>query len=165
MPLVFFSHRNPIDESAGFGKKEPDRDQPTTTSTQDLLLDADILQALLQACFQLDSTLLADTEPVLNRLRQTRWYNGKIGPAVTPDVPDKTSPFFDADGNRHADTGEHVVWLKPAFDGDRNLPQAEITVWWSDRTGPQAVWRRWGQPLKVQYDRPSPEGNNIHGGD
>lgn len=159
VPLVFFSHRNPIDRSAGFARQEPGRDQPSTTSTHDLLLDSDILLAVLAASFG-EGRLASTSEILLVRLRETRWRDGRIVNSGTPT--DNDVLFFDAAGNRRPGTGEHVIWLRPAFDGNRNLPYAEISVWSVEGSGPnggvgRGEWRLVASPLKVRYDRPTVE--------
>jgi hypothetical protein len=72
-------------------------------------------------------------------------------------------PLFDSAGNRQPGTGEHVIWLKPLYDGDRNLPEAFITVWRAAGERPDRAWRAVGHPLHVFYDRPSQEENSVHG--
>ncbi len=183
--LMFFSHRNPIDPAAGFGREEgregrevaggggrvagggkdgqveevdffppPTTHHPppaaATTSTQDLLLFADMVEALLQSAYQ-DGRLLADTAQLGQRLRQARWHNGRVVNALLQPAAAAGLPLFDADGDRHPLTGEHVVWLKPTIEGKRLLPQATITVW-SIRAAHEG-WQRRGQPLLVSYDR------------
>ncbi|MBI3408831.1 MAG: hypothetical protein HY040_10780 [Planctomycetes bacterium] len=156
VPLVFFSHRNPTDPSAGFGKQETGSRLPTTTGTQDLLLNVDILQSLLQACFTDDGRLLQSADAVLPRLANTRWREGRVAPTLTAAM-ESDLPLFGDDGNRHAGTGEHVLWLKPTFDGSRNLPEAEISIWSLDRESTGGRWRMSDQPLKVRYDRRASE--------
>ncbi len=59
VPLVFFSHRNPVDAKAGFGAKEASG-LINATGTQDVLLNRDIIEALVLAAF--DRTgLVADS--------------------------------------------------------------------------------------------------------
>jgi hypothetical protein len=38
-------------------------------------------------------------------------------------------PLFDADGDRSSHTGEHIVWVKPNFTGDRVDLTGKISVW------------------------------------
>lgn len=146
VPLVFFSHRNPIDTSAGF---HPEK---AATGTQDLLLYRDIFEAIALAGFDADGRPL-DAERLRERLGQLRWHQRRVtlppGPEPMPGVP-----FFDAEGNRHPGTGEHIVWLQPLFDGPRNLPQAVISV--SHAVGSE--WRRSRRPLEVFYNRSGAEG-------
>lgn len=148
VPLVFFSHRNPIDTDAGF------HPQKSATGTQDLLLYRDIFEALLLATFNPDG-MLVDADQVEGRLRTLRWHKQHVY-LPSPDAgPPPGLPFFEAEGNRHAGSGEHVVWLQPLFDGTLNLPQAVISVWRPSRTD---SWRMTGPPLEVFYNRSSAEG-------
>jgi hypothetical protein len=163
VPLVFFSHRNPVDKAAGFGKKE-DAGFVNNTGTQDVLLNRDIAEALLLAA-RAGGRLVADADEFLERLNHTGWRKGRIrndlGHADTPAAV----PFFDAAGNRRPDTGEHIVWLRPIFDGNRNLPEAELTIWRAGGDRPDRTWRTFGRALPIRYDRPTPEDSSAHGGD
>jgi hypothetical protein len=147
VPLVFFSHRNPIDPSAGF---DPNR---STTGTQDLLLFRDILEALLHAGFE-NGRLVADADKVRDRMSQLRWRFPHVYPQGIEEKQPPSRPFFDGEGNRHASTGEHIVWLQPAYEDTRNLPRAAITVWHVAGAG----WAMSGRPLDVLYNRASAEG-------
>ncbi len=172
MNLMFFSHRNPIDPAVGFGvRARDDRPPPddgqenpeggdalpasrfpssANTGTQDLLLFADIVETLLQATRH-ENRLLADTVQLAQRLRQTRWHDGRVVNALLYPAAAASPSLFDADGDRQPLTGEHVVWLKPVFEKERLLPQATITVW-SIPVAHQG-WQCRGQPLQVSYDR------------
>jgi hypothetical protein len=139
--LVFFCHRNPVDEAAGF-----QRDDAHTTGTEDLLLNMDIVEAIIQAVNQAEA-MPADGDALGARLRQARWYEGRV--SFGGEGPD----LFDADGNRRDGTGEHVVWLRPDVQGQvqRVLPQAAIEVYdWQGQAaaGPWHLVRR----LDVDYD-------------
>src|SRR2546423_802531 len=66
-----------------------------------------------------------------------------------PTLSDEGPLLLDAQGNRNSGTGEHVVWLKPHFVGERVLPEATITVVaWQPAIG---AWERRGEPFKVLY--------------
>ncbi len=144
--LVFFCHRNPVDESAGFLRGDPQAAGTTApaTGTEDLLLDMDIVEALVQAVGQGDA-VPADGDALAARLRQARWREGRV--AFGGDGPE----LFDGDGNRRDGTGEHIVWLRPDVQGARVLPQAAIEVY--DRQGqdPGGSWHP-VRRLAVDYD-------------
>ena len=128
----------------------------STTGTQDLLLYADILNALLQAAFQ-DQALIADADVVKNRLQLTRWYKGKVLNPGFAAAPADSTNLFTAEGERNHKTGEHVVWLKPEFTGNRVDAKATITVW---RIGTQG-WYQAGA-LEVEYNTAVPlQGNHA----
>jgi hypothetical protein len=149
VPLVFFSHRNPINPAAGFRTRAETADPSATTGTQDLLLYRDVVEALVQAAGEAPGDL-GDADHVGRRLRQLRWLTGRVRTGSEGTV------FFDEDGDRSAGTGEHVIWLRPMRRDGRVLAQATITVW---RLGPQqqgrAGWVLAGPPLEVLYDWPS----------
>ncbi len=155
VPLVFFSHRNPISQSAGFGQKM--ENYISTTGTQDLLLYADILNALVQAAFQQQS-LLADGDLLKQRLQESKWHKGRVfNPGFAGAPPDSVG-LFTAGGDRNSKTGEHVVWLKPEFNGNRVEPKATITIW---RIGAQG-WYQAPPTLEVQYNSAMPlQGNHA----
>jgi hypothetical protein len=146
VPLVFFSHRNPINQAAGFGQKM--ENYVSTTGTQDLLLYADILNSLLQAAFQ-NQTLTADADVLKQRLQLTRWDKGRIFNPGFAAAPTDSTDLFTPEGERRNMTGEHVVWLKPEFSGNRVEPRAVITVW---RIGPKGWYQPPVPPLEVQYN-------------
>ncbi len=147
VPLVFFSHRNPIDPAAGF---DP---QKAATGTQDVLLDRDIFEALVQCAFD-GNRLLAEADSVRARLMSLRYAKQHVG--LAGELEKLGRPFFDTEGNRHSGTGEHIVWLQPTFEGTRNLPQATISVWHVSGTANR--WKLTGRPLAVSYNRILPGG-------
>jgi hypothetical protein len=166
VPLVFFSHRNPIDTAAGFGQKDADG-LVNATATQDLLLYRDVAETLLIAAFDRkahSSRLVADAGELLERLGHTRWRKGRLFSDLDADHDPQAVPFFDAAGNRRPHTGEHIVWLRPVFDANRNSPEAFITVW---RAGGEQSDRNWHtiapSPLHVRYDQPNQEDSSVHG--
>lgn len=124
VPLVFFSHRNPVDEAAGFDEKT------SKTGTQDLLLFRDILEAVLQAGCE-KQKLLADAGRLSERLREIRWRKGRVyhadffAGAADEVFPRPGDPLFDDEGNRRVGTGERIVYLKP----DPSGPSARIFCW------------------------------------
>jgi hypothetical protein len=163
VPLVFFSPRNPIDAAAGFGQQQADG-LLNQTGTQDVLLNRDVVESLVQAAFD-GARLVADADRLQSRLEHTRWRKGRIhNDLVEADNPPAV-PFFDEAGNRRADTGEHIVWVRPVFDGQRNLPEAFITVWRAGGERPERSWRTIARPLHILYDQPTREESDVHGGD
>jgi hypothetical protein len=139
--LVFFCHRNPVDEDAGFHEEgeaqpsPPDQGSPTT-GTEDLLLNMDIVEALVLAAYE---AWPANADELAAQLSRARWKNGRI--AVGPNG----SPLFDDQGNRMSGTGEHLVWLRPVRPRPRDDPPAFIEVW---VPGQEEYHRK----LRVNYD-------------
>jgi hypothetical protein len=154
VPLIVFSHRNPIDRTAGF-REQPDADHPAAaTGTQDLLLHRDLMEAVVEAAFD-GGRLLDNADTLDRRLRQSYWKKGRI---FVPEDGERGSdgagvPLFDEDGDRHARTGEHIVWLRPVLEGDRTLPQSQITVWRLRSDDANSGWRQISEPLLADYER------------
>jgi hypothetical protein len=86
------------------------------------LLYRDIVEALAEASY-LGGTMPADGDALGERLRQVRRQRGRL------TFGDEGVSLFDEGGNRRSDTGEHVVWLRPAVDDSRVQPRATIEVW------------------------------------
>jgi hypothetical protein len=178
MSLVFFCHCNPIDTHAGFQPSpegflkpaEPAGDPgasradagdelPSSTGTEDILLNADIVETAARA-FAHDGQPCQDTDELISRLRRVRVDD--VGIHLDGDG----EPFFAPSGNRRSATGEHVVWLQPSIKDGRVLPEARLEVWrWqpsgrgSVRPGSEAVmgWKLC-DALLANYDPLTGEG-------
>lgn len=161
--LVFFSHRNPVDESAGFqaGTGHPEDPNPygearEATSTDSLLLNRDIVETLVQAAWT-DNQVVGNAGGLREGLVRAVWLSDKGRVAVN-----REGPFlFDATGNRRPGTGEHLIWVMPTpqwghvrLDGVRIPSQATITVWpLPDRWQPGSPWTGGSiRTLQVTYD-------------
>jgi len=153
VPLVLFSHRNPVDETAGF-RLVADADHPfSTTGTQDLLLHRDLMEAMIEAALG-SGRLLQDADAFNRRLRESRWKKGRVFVTDHPDGAEGGGvPLFDADGDRHSRTGEHIVWLKPVLEARRTLPEAVLTVWRLRSEDLSSGWRQVRDPMHVDYER------------
>lgn len=99
VPLVFFSHYNPI----GW-----DRDNPPPTSTDDVLLTSNMIEVLSKALWSADGTFTGNADDLRDRIRS-------LG-------------IFDSDGNRR-EGEEYVIYLKPIFLDERIEARAELQVW------------------------------------
>jgi hypothetical protein len=155
--LVFFCHRNPIDPDAGFLREDaPSAGIPApATGTEDLLLYMDIVEALVQAVSR-GGAMPAGGDELGERLRPARWHDGRVS------VGEEGPALFDPDGNRRGGTGEHVVWLRPDVQKDRQerqpprpavrvLPHAAIKVY--ELGGPPEEGGSWRAlpELRVDY--------------
>lgn len=142
VPLIFFSHRNPVDRSAGF-RREGTKEVPwAATGTQDLLFYCDIVEALVLCAYR-DGSLAADADTMKERLRQLRWAGDSLSFAPHGRL------LFDANRNRQEGTGEHIVWLQPHRDGSRILPKSTISVWHkSPQPNDSPAWRMYGESLR-----------------
>jgi hypothetical protein len=143
---VFFAHRNPIDPEAGFVPfVKNETAVPSTSGTEDLLLFRDLVEAVALAFGEKGRS--GRPGDLSGGLLAVHLHNGKL----TRHPPGK--PLFRSDGQRSSGTGEHVIYLRPSFKGNRVLPEAIIEVWSrqpsEDLTN---VWSRFGEPLKVSYD-------------
>jgi hypothetical protein len=162
--LVFFAHRNPVDESAGFqpGTGQPEDPNPygeaqEATSTDSLLLNRDIVETLAQAAWS-DNGVAASAAQLREGFRHTVWRSDKGCVAVNREGP----ALFDATGNRRPGTGEHIIWLMPHREGPGPFPladvrvpsQATITVWpLPDGWQPGQRWSREpSRTYRVTYD-------------
>lgn len=164
VPLVFFSHRTPVAADAGFGEriKVGGEERIASTGTQDLLLYADILGAVIQAAFQ-QNRLLDDADELQRSLRQTRWHNRRVvNPRVQPLATEGVE-LFDLAGNRRRFTGEHVIWLRPEYAGNVVQQHASISVW-SVRATPagRRSWFQDGRAFEVEYNSVLLPGNHAH---
>jgi hypothetical protein len=156
-PLVFFCHRNPVDETLGFRPESSSRPEAVSpmgspvAGTEDLLLYVDILEALVRAAYQ-DGRLAADAEDLRPRLGQARWLKAAARVSFGPEG----QPLFDGEGHRQSGTGEHVVYLRPTLQGVQVLPRASIAVWsWQAEGAPGNRWWRRQALLPVDYDESS----------
>jgi hypothetical protein len=142
--LVFFAHRNPIDPGAGFRPvNEGTSERRTGTSgSEDVLLFRDIIEACALA--SQGGSARSDTPDAFADVLQTI---GLVGDRLL--IAPNATPLFGARGQRNSGTGEHIVWVRPHFEGNQVLPRATIEVW--ARQAPE-VWQRVGQPLTVSYD-------------
>ncbi len=146
LPLVLFCHENPVLDpprlSAASAGLVPNN------GTDDLLLNAVIVQMVWKACFPAGKAgLVPEANDLAERLHECR-------------LPESGVPFFDAAGNRRGGSGEHVVCLLPHRAGGRVLPRATLEVWTrrpADDSGP-----RWQlvKALPVSYGEP-PSGGTV----
>jgi hypothetical protein len=152
VPLVLFAHRNPINEAVGFRPGADGNAGADSTATDDLLLHRDVLEALILAAYP-DRRLVADADALRDRLRAAMWWRGRVEmPGFEGTPTDLGIPLFDADGDRSARTGEHVVWLNPSAGG-APLSDPVITVWRQAPAGAEDTgWRSAGEPLHVRYN-------------
>jgi hypothetical protein len=162
VPVVFFAHRNPVDTNAastwGFDWQRDEEKKRSNTGTHDLLLYRDIIEAMLYAAFE-DGRLLGDADRVRDRLRHTCWraigagLAGAKGPGAATGGHVQNSltngdgslaghELFDNVGDRRPGTGEHVVWLRPNFAGDRLalLTPCTISIWRYNPTAAGPTW-------------------------
>jgi hypothetical protein len=144
VPLVIFSHRNPVAEEVGFKETTP----AGSTGTEDLLLYRDIVEALLLTAYN-QRKLVASSDDVGRGLHELLWVNGRV--RALPGA--EGTPLFNSkDGNRHDGTGEHIIVLRPDADERGLLAQATITVWRMDTgTNRRPDWRKL-RTLAVTYD-------------
>jgi hypothetical protein len=152
VPLVLFAHRNPIKTGVGFRPAPDGDDDAGCSSTDDLLLHLDVMEALIQAAYQ-DRRLLADANALRDRLRATAWVKGRVEqPGFEGTPAGQGVPLFDSDGDRSPHTGEHIIWLNPSAGGGL-LNDPVITVWRQAPVGAEgSPWRAVGEPLHVRYN-------------
>ncbi len=145
--LVFFSHRNPIDEAAGFSLSTGDGGMGRTRAagTEDVLLFRDIVEAVALG-FQRSGTGCTTAEDLARGLHAVRQIDDHL--SLPADDRDGIA-LFSENGQRGSGTGEHVVYLRPVRQGDRVLPSAVLEVW--ARRGDRS-WTLVEPSLTVSYD-------------
>lgn len=152
VPLVFFSHQNPVDWD--IPASEEDSKWPLTnhplerrpaarpnhphkpdsfippTNTDDTLLHRDLVRLITRSAYGVEGSdaprLVANAEELQARLR-----------GLTP-------PVFDANGNRLGGQGEYVLVLRPQIAGPPALSQvlsaATLEVWTRADKGAGPTW-------------------------
>jgi hypothetical protein len=117
----------------------------SSSGTEDLLLFRDIVEALALAFGE--KARSGRASDLAQGLLAVHLLDGKL--IIQP----RGKPLFRPDGQRTSGTGEHVIYLRPLFQGARVLPRAVIEVWSrqpsEDLTN---VWIRYREPLTVSYD-------------
>jgi hypothetical protein len=114
--LVFFSHRNPVEPSAGFTLSP----EMNSSATDDLLVYSDLAQAVVRSAFRHSliepaDSLVEQADALREGLRGLKLEDGQTR--------------FDAVGNLRAGIGEFVTLLLPQRHGQRVLPAAELHVY------------------------------------
>lgn len=149
--LVFFCHHNPVDPNAGFRPSEEDhppgdeQGSAATTGTEDLLLYGDIIETLVGAA-SCQEDFCPGAAEMSRRIAGTRLIGNRLV------FGSEGVALFNAAGDRHGGTGEHVVCLRPRLTKDRVLPEATIEVWaWRPAETGGRTWQRFGPPLRVYY--------------
>ncbi|HYT87288.1 MAG TPA: hypothetical protein VEL76_01080 [Gemmataceae bacterium] len=156
VPLVLFAHRNPVSTTAGFKPMADGNVEASCSSTEEILLNRDILEALVQGAYR-ERRVLTDADGLRDRLRQALWHKGHVripGFGGSPAAGQPNGPnghLFDADGDRSARTGEHIVWLNPSAGG-APLVEPTITVWRMQPEGTGYTWIEARKPLEVRYN-------------
>jgi hypothetical protein len=155
-PLVFFCHHDPVDSEAGFrpasSRAEDEEGSSATSGTEDVLLYADIVEALIQTHLDTPSPP-ATAEELGQRLLRLRLHEGRLG------LGEQGVALFNKEGQRHSGTGEHIVCLRPNVQGQRVLPEASIEVWaWRRQETGKKEWEMRGEPLTAHYDEIPAEG-------
>jgi hypothetical protein len=161
--FVFFCHRNPISEEAGFRPIDPrgptaDARPSCHSGTEDLLLFADIVESLALVH---GKGGVPDSKALAAGLDRLHWEGGELTlqPMGRPLFSDRNK------GSRNQGTGEHLVVLRPVFDGDQVLSEATIEVWYTFDVGQGTSFRRVGRPgggvLRVSYVEREAHGDRL----
>jgi hypothetical protein len=155
---VFFAHRNPVDAEAGFVPipvKEAERTSDdkltpavgSTSGTEDLLLFRDVVEAVALAFAEKGRS--GKATDLAQGLQAVYLYDDRL------TLQPRGKPLFSHDhpGQRNSATGEHVIYLRPRFQGSRVLPEAVIEVWAREPSDEMTnKWIRCREPLIVSYD-------------
>jgi hypothetical protein len=153
VPLVLFSHRNPVAEEVGFHEPVGTGTVASGTGTEDLLLYRDILEAILLTAYT-EQSLTASADELQRGMRHLRWHERRVW--LGPDGGPEPLLFNPKDGNRNDDTGEHIVVLLPQAEERATVTQAKIQVWRIE--GDASRFESWilVRELTVGYDGLSP---------
>jgi hypothetical protein len=147
VPLVLFTHRNPVEEAAGFKPLGTGAPTASATGTEDLLLYRDIFEALLLTAYH-GQALTALADDVKSGLQQLCWKDTRV---VLPG-PGTDLRLFQGSGNRSDNTGEHIIVLQPELHEGGTLVGATITVWRiGEHPDPAANWVR-VRTLDVEFE-------------
>ena len=144
--VVFFCHENPVDESAGFVRDPAAAERHKATGTEDLLLNRDLAMALIAAWGEMTET--DGPVEMAKFLHELRFQ--AIGPVMPRDTQLMSAHlYFDIDGERTPETGEHVVTLHP---GSSKVPggPGQVEVWsiQKEQSGPRYIrLRQMSQPV------------------
>ncbi len=142
--LVFFAHRNPIDPTAGFrqSKDLTPTGRTLASGTEDVLLFRDIVEACALASRH-ESQARLNAEGLATGLKQIRLHRDRL------QIGSEGVQLFGDYGQRASGTGEHIVYVRPQFEGQRVKPYATIEVWF--RQGGVTAWKRLEPPLTVSF--------------
>jgi hypothetical protein len=162
--LALFSHRNPIDRKAGFrelgSKKRGRRSEAVAASgTEDLLLATDIVTAVFVAYAGTESGA-RDAAGLAAGLDALHLDGSRL--VLEPRGRALFNPR--RKGMRNGFTGEHVICLRPRFEGRRVLSEATIEVWTREpgEDSEQPAWKLVGK-LGVSYDEYKAHRERSHG--
>jgi len=137
VPLVFFTHQNPVNWDDEEAQSTPGRYcLVPPNGTDDVLHFADVVRILATCAYNLRPSPAGP-----NDLLTTSDELGKRLQALDP-------PHFDADGNRRGGSGEYVIYLRPRLNGNDAVPSATLEVW-THRAA--SGWERVREPLPVRY--------------
>jgi hypothetical protein len=140
--LVLFAHREPVSEDAGFRtiSKLPGPGMgvgPASTATDDVLLYADMIEAILLATYREKEGLVASAGEMQEALRGVRW-DASLGQVT---LEGNKPRLFDDSGNREPGTGECIVWLHPVRSEGMLLPEAALRVYSRAGQGTSGEWK------------------------
>ncbi len=128
--LVFFCHQDPV-HGPEFDPARADLARLRRSATDDVRLNADMMEILLKACPPSAGTGGAD--------------------ALAENLRGLKPPFFAPDGNRLGG-GEYVVCLRPQLKGEEVLPAATVEVWRRDRQPVDGTRWRLYRSFPIRYD-------------
>jgi hypothetical protein len=121
VPLVFFSHQNPIDWGA---------DLPPPAGTDEVLLFADLVRVLATAARPDGNELTRDADSLRDNVRAQEIVR------------------FDADGNR-TEGDEYIIHVRPEIsDSGRIGEHLDLDVWYRSKRGD---WLQVGKTLEAPY--------------
>ena len=136
VPLVFFTHQNPVAWDAESPLARPDQSKFALygpNGTDDVLHFSDMVRILAEAAYDVEPSHSPADEliPSADELRER--------------LMSRQPAFFEPDGNRRGGSGEYVVYLRPGPRGEHT--SATLEVW----TRSAGVWVHVPPRLELNY--------------
>jgi hypothetical protein len=113
VPLILFTHNDPIAWSASEEQRALSDHHAWPSSTEDVLHFAELTRFLVEAVYPKDSPTVTRADELVERFRA------------------RSPAYFDSAGNRLGGKGEYIVLFKPTtiVPGEGGLPEATLEVW------------------------------------
>ena len=150
--LILFAHRNPVAGDAGFQRVARGAEQgmgsgPGSTGTEDVLLYADMIEALTFTAFH-DKKLVADADEMREQLRQMRWNRHDEQVCLDQQQP----LLFAENGDRAPGTGECIIWLQPKQSRGVVLPEGALRVYHHARETGGEPWTSFWEDTELPFE-------------
>jgi len=151
VPIVVFCHHNPVAWEGAGPIVDAEATRRFVSGTDDELLNADIVETLVEAAFGLAKT--ASARPAAKLLADANLLNDTI--------KRRRADYFGPDGNRRGGVAEYLATLRPVVRSGRVQPWARLEVWTRSRAGEDRFWDR-VKKIKLSYgDTPEEDDDDF----